>query len=168
MGKKKGLDSSGFLSASDLPRQAGTRSTMLAYALRAAALARSCAGCRDVRQVWLAFGWEGWLGIFLVEVESGSPHRDRRLWVVSGEFPPAIFHTDGMDTAADVLEFYLEEMEEWARAIHAGHSTDGLIPVRYADSGRPMPQVLESANRVSHSMRLVRDELLPELRSQVQ
>jgi len=165
MGKSTGPDGSGFLPINELPRSSGTAPRLFTYAERATVLARAWSQCQAVERIWLASGWEGWLGIFLLRIEPAQPEGERYLWAVAGEFPPALFFTDEIASPAGVLEFYLEEMNDWVRAVRTGRSTDGLIRVCYADSGRPMPEVEETADHVFQSMQILRQEMLPELLS---
>ena len=85
--------------------------------------------CPPLRQVLLAYGIGGVIGLFLVRFTEPAGGVDDELWVVSGDLPLAYFVTDDAPTPAEALRTYCDLMESWAEAVLEDGSLDEAFPV---------------------------------------
>ncbi len=85
--------------------------------------------CPPLRQVLLAYGIGGVIGLFLVRFTEPAGGVDDELWVVSGDLPLAYFVTDDAPTPAEALSTYCDLMESWAEAVLEDGSLDEAFPV---------------------------------------
>jgi hypothetical protein len=115
--------------------------------------------CRSVRRGFLDRGISGVLAVFYFEIEPDGA--DEEVWVIVGDIPPAYMDVESCPTGADALEAYLECMEEWVEAVRNGKSVDELIPVGYADTGRPIEPTPDAAEELAGRLAFIRNELVP-------
>lgn len=85
--------------------------------------------CPPLRQVLLAFGIGGIIGLFLVRFAEPAGGVDDALWVVSGDLPPAYFVTDDAPTPAEALSTYCDLMDAWVEAVLDNGDLDEAFPV---------------------------------------
>jgi hypothetical protein len=96
--------------------------------------------CPPLRQVLLAYGIGGVIGLFLVRFTEPAGGVDDELWVVSGEVPPAYFVTDEAPTPAEALSTYCDLMDTWVEAVLDNGDLDEAFPVDLT----PTPQHAEA------------------------
>ncbi|CAL4867132.1 hypothetical protein MMA231_01383 [Asticcacaulis sp. MM231] len=85
--------------------------------------------CPPLRQVLLAYGIDGVIGLFLVRFAEPAGGVDDALWVVSGDVPPAYFVTDEAPTPLEALTTYCDLMDGWVEAVLDDGDLDEAFPV---------------------------------------
>lgn len=95
--------------------------------------------CGGVRALYGGKAIPGVVAVFLAEITPGETGVDQTLWVVVGDVPPAYLVLDRAPNSTDALGIYIENMRRWVRAVLAGESTRGLIPV----NTEPTPESAE-------------------------
>lgn len=84
--------------------------------------------CPPIRNLYLAFGIGGVVGLFLAELESKIDDQDGHLWVIVGDLPNAYLVADST-TPSEALDTYCSLMADWADAVESGGSLDEVFPV---------------------------------------
>jgi hypothetical protein len=105
--------------------------------------------CADAKQYLESFDWcevagpvywGGGIGkifsVFVFEIASVAADVDRLLWVVVGDVPPLYFVLDDCRSPSDVLDKYMELMEQWIELARQGRTSDALLPT----SVEPTPE----------------------------
>jgi hypothetical protein len=109
--------------------------------------------CAQVQNVTRVFAIAGVLGVFRCTLLPSNPKADIMVWVIVGDLPPAyIVHEPG-DSWQDALIGYVDEMDEWVRAVQNGTSLDDVIPV----NGAP---TLDNAAMLASRLDFIRTRLL--------
>jgi hypothetical protein len=91
--------------------------------------------CPPVKNIYLAFGIGGIVGIFLAEFEEKIDQQDDFLWVIVGDLPSAYLVTDSI-TPYEALDAYISLMEDWVSAVEAGEGLEDVFPV----AAQPTPK----------------------------
>lgn len=71
----------------------------------------SFAWCRGVRKAYFGLGVADFIGIFLFELMPSEDSRDRFLWVVAGDVPPAYLAAESYPNSAFALQGYIQRMK---------------------------------------------------------
>ncbi|WP_018083619.1 hypothetical protein [Asticcacaulis benevestitus] len=85
--------------------------------------------CPPLRQVLLAYGSGGVIGLFLVRFAEPAGGVDDALWVVSGDLPPAYFVTDEAPTPLEALALYCDLVDGWVETVLDHGDLDEAFPV---------------------------------------
>lgn len=84
--------------------------------------------CAGVRKAYFGLGVSDFIGIFLFELTPNEGLRDRYLWVVSGDVPPAYLVTDDCPNSVHALQRYIQKMNDYcAKASAAGRVDAGQL-----------------------------------------
>ena len=84
--------------------------------------------CPQIRNLYLAFGIGGVVGLYLAELEDKIDDQDGYLWVIVGDLPTAYLVADST-TPYQALETYGSLMTDWADAVDSGASLEDVFPV---------------------------------------
>lgn len=109
-----------------------------------------------VKDLLLAFGVGGVIGLFLVRFAEGLPGEgegDTECWVVTGDLPPMAFESD-MRTPADALRLYAAIAQDWADNVLARRDLSQSYPVRAAPTK-------ENAKMLKKRIAFIRKKLVP-------
>lgn len=112
---------------------------------RALAYVTSRSWAPPVRDMLLAFGVGGVIGLFLVRFARGLPGEgqgDTERWVVVGDMPTMNFETDAR-TPAEALQLYCAIAEDWADNVLAGRDLADSYPIPVAPT-REYGEMLKS------------------------
>jgi hypothetical protein len=86
-----------------------------------------------VRELLLAFGIGGIIGLFLVRFErpisSGESQGDQEIWVVVGDLPSIYFETEDVETRGKALHVYCNLAKDWADRVLEGEDLSGSYPI---------------------------------------
>jgi hypothetical protein len=115
--------------------------------------------CRSIRRGYFDCGVAGILAVFYFEIEPDNA--DDAVWVIVGDIPPAYIDTESCATGAEALNAYICCMHEWVEAVRAGQPVDDMIPVGYADSGRPMDPTPATDEMLAHRLRTIEAMVVP-------
>jgi hypothetical protein len=115
---------------------------------------QSFAWCTPIREVRLAFGIAGVLGLFLVEFDKKIQGTDDRLWVVSGDLPQAYFVVEPNDTAQVALERYCSLMDGWIFSVLSFGDFDEVYPVK-------AQRTAANADQLRRRIDFIRSEIVP-------
>jgi len=88
--------------------------------------------CDKVLSGKVGFAIPGVLGVFLLQLQPSRVGVDHALWVVTGDLPSAYLVCDSAPDWREALARYTEEMGRWVKAVRAGESLEGVIPVSAA------------------------------------
>ena len=105
--------------------------------------------------------WGGGIGkifsVFVFEIGSVEADVDRFLWVVVGDVPPLYFVLDDCRSPSDVLDKYIDLMEQWIVLARQGRTSDDLPPTGV----EPTP---EWAARLAKRLQFIRTNVGPLLK----
>ena len=85
--------------------------------------------CHKVRELWFSGGVGGIVAVFCAEIDH-DPEVDERLWTVVGDVPSAYMPLEVGASAKEVVEAYVELVEEWISAVEAGELAPDVFPLR--------------------------------------
>ena len=111
--------------------------------------------CPPIRNLYLAFGIGGVVGLFLAELEAKVDDQDGFLWVIVGDIPTAYLVADST-TPCEALETYCSLMADWAEAVESGSSLEQVFPV----TAKP---TLENASMLRKRLSFIKNSVLPSL-----
>lgn len=77
--------------------------------------------CEGIKRVYFGLGVSDFIGIFLFEILPSEAHRERYLWVVAGDVPPAHLATDQCPDPICALSAYIDAMRKRCNAIENAH-----------------------------------------------
>ncbi len=117
---------------------------------------RSFSWCTTIVDSYLGFGVGNVIGLFLFRLSPPVNDSDEWLWVVVGDLPSAYFVTDDAADPSSALRIYCGLLDEWAEAVLAGASRDGVFPVE----AQPTP---EHARMLQRRTKFIRERLIPEI-----
>ncbi|MGH6939680.1 hypothetical protein [Hypericibacter sp.] len=83
----------------------------------------------EIKNEYFGLGVAYIVAVFLFELVPAKPSVDSFLWVIVGAIPPAYLVIDDAPAPLDALRAYIGLMREWAEAVKAGESIQGIIPV---------------------------------------
>lgn len=111
--------------------------------------------CPGIKEIYLAFGIGGIVGIYLAELEDKIGDQDDFLWVIVGDLPTAYLVVDSI-TPHEVLAMYCELMSEWADTVESGDSLENVFPV----AAEP---TFENASMLRKRLSFLKEKILPML-----
>ena len=80
--------------------------------------------CQGIRSAYFGLGVSDFIGIFLFELTPSEGLRDKYLWVVAGDIPPAYLVTDDCPNSAIALQRYIEKMKDGCAKVAAAGRGD--------------------------------------------
>jgi hypothetical protein len=127
---------------------------------RARAFVQSHAWAPPIKEMLLAFGVGGVIGLYLVRFEQGISSGEGKgateIWVVVGDLPSIYFETEGSETRAAALRTYCDIAEAWADAVLSGADCSECFPV-------PVQPTEEHARMLKSRLQTIREEFILEL-----
>lgn len=116
------------------------------------------------RQTWCKVIYQGWLftnigyalNIFLYKIENKQSPEDNFLWIVVGDLPPIYLDTYDIKTTKDVIETYIDLVEDWIVHARSGQSLNECFPFEASNSK-------ESVTMLEHRVQLLRNNILPKI-----
>lgn len=123
----------------------------------ATAFVKSQKWAPPIRQLYLAFGVGGVIGLFLVDFErgiAGDGRGDQEVWVVVGDLPSIYFETEDIPTPAGALQTYCEIAEIWADRVNAGADISDCYPI-------PVAPTIEHAEMLRSRIASIREMFIP-------
>jgi len=111
--------------------------------------------CKRIIKGYLGLSLEGILGVFYFEIEPIKDKIDRKLWVLTGDIPPAYLVTDNIPNPPCAIAAYIGEMKLWVDAVRKNKSTEDLIPVN-------VPPTLEYADMLDKRLEFLEKKVLPD------
>lgn len=111
-----------------------------------------------IRELLLAFGVGGVIGLFLVRFErpisSGESRGDQEVWVVVGDLPSIYFETEDVGSRQRALQVYCNLAEDWADRVLGGIELSGSYPI-------PVEPTPEHALMLKSRVNTIRREFIP-------
>ena len=149
-----------MVSIEDIPgSRLADRDRLTAMAVQTSAYLLGHGWCRSIRRGFLERAVAGVLAVFYFEIEPDQA--DEAVWVITGDIPPAYMDVESCSNGAEALDAYLDCMDEWVQAVREGRPIEDLIPVGYADTGRPIEPTPDAAAELAGRLAFIRDELVP-------
>lgn len=89
-------------------------------------------------QKWCGEIYEGWLFtnigyalcIFLYRIDKLQSSEDNLVWIVVGDIPPAYLDTYNVESTKEVIENYIELVEDWIENAESGNSFEDCFPFK--------------------------------------
>jgi hypothetical protein len=128
-----------------------------AMAAEALAFIQSRPWAPPIKDLLLAYGVGGIIGLFLVRFErplSGELEGETEMWVVVGDLPSIVFETESASTPSLALKLYCAICQDWAEAVLEGRDLTESYPIRAAPTR-------EHANMLLGRIEFVREKLIP-------
>ncbi len=112
--------------------------------------------CKKVIRSWLFINLGKVLCIFLYEIENSQSAEDNLTWVMVGDFPPVYLDTINVNNTQEVVDVYIELVEDWIESAEAGQSLEECFPLlaNWSD---------ESIEMLKERTKLLRNSILPGL-----
>jgi hypothetical protein len=126
-------------------------------AAEARAFIESHASAPLIKDLLLAYGVGGIIGLFLVRFTrplSGELQGETEMWAVVGDLPSACFETDSAPTPPLALKLYCAICQDWAEAVLEGRDLSDSYPIRAAPTR-------EHAEMLMGRIEFVREKLIP-------
>lgn len=110
--------------------------------------------CKRIINGYLGLNLEGILGVFYFEIEPIKDNIDSKLWVLTGDIPPAYLVTDKTPNPPCAIATYIEEMKLWVDAVKNNKPTEDIIPVN-------VPPTLKYADMLDKRLKFLKENVLP-------
>lgn len=115
-------------------------------------------------QKWCGEIYEGWLFtnigyalcIFLYRIDKLQSSEDNLVWIVVGDIPPAYLDTYNVESTKEVIENYIELVEDWIENAESGNSFEDCFPFK---SDTPE----ESITMLKTRIQLLKNSFLPNI-----
>ena len=122
------------------------------------AFARSRKWAPPVKEILLAYGVGGILGLFLVRfaepITAGELVGETELWAVVGNLPSIWFDSEVAPTRALALQLYCAIAQDWAEAVLEGRDLTESYPI-------PVAPTRQHAEMLLGRIDFIRENLIP-------
>jgi hypothetical protein len=105
------------------------KKSVYAFSLEAKNFLLNKSWCKELLSGYLGLGIDGILGVFYFKIKPSNKDVDNKLWVITGDLPPAYLVTDRIQNPPSAIAIYIEEMRKWVEAVKYNKSADNIIPV---------------------------------------
>jgi hypothetical protein len=119
----------------------------------ALAFIKQFAWCPPIKDMYLACGVGGIVGIFLVEFTYKIQSTDEKLWIFVGDIPSAYLVVELNDNPTQALERYCQLMDDWILAVKTSADLKEVYPVDAAPT-------IENAEQLKERIDLLRREMI--------
>lgn len=85
--------------------------------------------CKKISSGWLFTNIGYAVCIFLFEIENAQSKEDNLIWVIVGDFPSMYLDTYNVHSTKEVLETYIELVNEWITTVESKQSLDECYPL---------------------------------------
>lgn len=109
--------------------------------------------CKSIKRGWFAVGWGDILNVFLLEIESSNSTADNLIWVVNGDLPTVYIDIESAKTKIQVIQCYVDLMEDWISCIYRGGSIEDCYPIG-------VPPTFEYAQMLNTRIKIIKEEIL--------
>ena len=113
--------------------------------------------CDKILNGWLVKDWGYMLCIFYFEINPAyGSGADNFVWIVVGDIPPAYIDIQSATNKLEVLEIYVNLMEEWISNVEQGKSIENCFPIN-------VEPTLKYANMLSSRISIIKSDFITEL-----
>jgi hypothetical protein len=108
--------------------------------------------CKSVSDGWLFTNLGKVLCIFLYRIDNLQSPEDDLLWVLVGDFPPMYLDTLNVSDTQDVVEVYVDLVNDWIKHVELGESMDDCFPLKSDHSSESIQSLKKRLNLLKNSI----------------
>lgn len=109
--------------------------------------------CKKVVNQWFSAGWEEMVLVFFFEIIPNSHAADNFVWIVVGDIPPCYIDIESAQNSNEVIQVYVEIMEDWINCVNNGESVENCYPVE-------APPEKKYADMLSRRIQFIKDYII--------